>query len=296
MRLKLFVAESLKRIKTKIWRIRIRIFWRFQCREQVKHLFSSQLEISHVLNRTTPKIQHINRGPQFCLCIENSSLVCNAFVKVTKPNIWILDYFFEKNMVYGRKDCIEFVSIKNTNSLLAHSVNINCGKLVYLQCTDLVYWYIRDSGTTKIFVVYEYFLGKYQLSIFLCLLFAEKINYLLVNQQKNSQLKLVLRTWKKSKKNFVKKNIRRSRNFGGLDATNELNIFNIFFIFQTKEICSDILGYILKVILLVTLGLKLYIPCTINIWKKVLTKANGLVSGRLACTSSKTEILNKIGI
>ena len=33
----------------------------------------------------------------------------------------------------------------------------------------------------------------------------------------------------------------------------------------------------------------------INIWKKVLTKAiwadkNGLVSGRLACTSSKTEI------
>jgi len=35
--------------------------------------------------------------------------------------------------------------------------------------------------------------------------------------------------------------------------------------------------------------------------KKVLTKAiwtdkNGLVSGKLACTSSKTEILNKIGI
>ena len=38
---------------------------------------------------------------------------------------------------------------------------------------------------------------------------------------------------------------------------------------------------------------------TINISKKVLNKAiwadkNGLVSGRLACTSSKTEILNKI--
>ena len=46
---------------------------------------------------------------------------------------------------------------------------------------------------------------------------------------------------------------------------------------------------------------RLYIPSTIKIWKKVLTKAiwadkNGLVSGRLACTSSKTEILNKIGI
>ena len=46
---------------------------------------------------------------------------------------------------------------------------------------------------------------------------------------------------------------------------------------------------------------KLYIPSTINILKKVLTKAvwadkNGLVSGRLACTSSKTEILIKIGI
>ena len=46
---------------------------------------------------------------------------------------------------------------------------------------------------------------------------------------------------------------------------------------------------------------KLYILSTISIWKKVLTKAiwadkNGLVSGRLACTSSKTEILNKKGI
>ena len=46
------------------------------------------------------------------------------------------------------------------------------------------------------------------------------------------------------------------------------------------------------------LELKLYIPSTINIWKKVLTKAiwedkNGLVSGRLARTSSKTEILHK---
>ena len=46
---------------------------------------------------------------------------------------------------------------------------------------------------------------------------------------------------------------------------------------------------------------KLYIPSTINIWEKVLTKAiwadkNGLVSGRLACTSSKTRILDKIGI
>ena len=45
----------------------------------------------------------------------------------------------------------------------------------------------------------------------------------------------------------------------------------------------------------------LYVPNTINIWKKVLTKAicaekNGPVSGRLACTSSMTEILNKIGI
>ena len=31
----MFVAESLKRIKTKIWRIQMRIFWRFRCREQV---------------------------------------------------------------------------------------------------------------------------------------------------------------------------------------------------------------------------------------------------------------------
>ena len=46
---------------------------------------------------------------------------------------------------------------------------------------------------------------------------------------------------------------------------------------------------------------KLDIPSTINICKKVLMKAiwadkKGLVSGRLACTSSKTERLNKIEI
>ena len=46
---------------------------------------------------------------------------------------------------------------------------------------------------------------------------------------------------------------------------------------------------------------KLYIPSTINIWKKVLTKSiwaekNWLASDRVAFTSSKTEILNKIGV
>ena len=49
------------------------------------------------------------------------------------------------------------------------------------------------------------------------------------------------------------------------------------------------------------LSTKWYIPSAINIWKKVLTQAiwgekNCLVSGTLACTSSKSEVLNKIGI
>ena len=35
--LKLFIAESIKRIKTKIWRIQIWIFLRFRSREQVIH-------------------------------------------------------------------------------------------------------------------------------------------------------------------------------------------------------------------------------------------------------------------
>jgi hypothetical protein len=74
----------------------------------------------------------------------------------------------------------------------------------------------RDSGSKKSlifsiinsFVAYKppkfraspnIFLSKYQLLVFLCLLFAEKINSLLVNQQKFSQLKLVcvLRSCKK---------------------------------------------------------------------------------------------------
>ena len=69
-----------------------------------------------------------------------------------------------------------------------------------------IFWYIRDIGTTKICVVYKYFFNEISaVNFFLYLLFAEKINFLLVNQQKCSQLKLVLRSWKKSKQNFVKK-------------------------------------------------------------------------------------------
>ena len=48
-------------------------------------------------------------------------------------------------------------------------------------------------------------LVKYQLLFFFFLLFAEKINSLLNNQQKNSHLKLVWRRWKKSKQNLVEK-------------------------------------------------------------------------------------------
>ena len=49
------------------------------------------------------------------------------------------------------------------------------------------------------------------------------------------------------------------------------------------------------------LSSKLYIPSTINTGKSCLENIfgqvnDGLVSGRLACTLSKTEILNKIGI
>ena len=40
MRLKLCVAESLKRIKTNIWIIQTWIFWRFRCREQVTDCWS----------------------------------------------------------------------------------------------------------------------------------------------------------------------------------------------------------------------------------------------------------------
>ena len=56
------------------------------------------------------------------------------------------------------------------------------------------------------------------------------------------------------------------------------------------------------IIVLFSIAAKLYIPSTINIIRKVLTgapkpfeqKKNGLVSGRLACISSKTKILNRI--
>ena len=55
----------------------------------------------------------------------------------------------------------------------------------------------------------------------------------------------------------------------------------IYFMFNTMPVRSTLVGQS-----------KLYIPSTINIWKKLLSTAiwadkNGLVSGRIACISSK---------
>ena len=95
-------------------------------------------------------------------------------------------------------------------------------KFFRLHCTKFV---IHSWQSTKIFVVYGYFLKEYQLSIFLYLLFAEKINFSLVIQQKISKIKLVLKELeKKVKRNSLKKSeIRKFWCFGVLDATNELH-------------------------------------------------------------------------
>ena len=98
---------------------------------------------------------------------------------------------------------------------------------------------ISGIRTTKFRGSPNIFLTKYQLSVFLCLLFAEKINLLLVNQQKISQLKLVMRSWKKVKKNWLRKIFVDSRNFGGSVATNELYFsekkiyLHVFFTYRT---------------------------------------------------------------
>ena len=56
-----------------------------------------------------------------------------------------------------------------------------------------------------------FLLTKYQLSIFLCLLFAEKIKFLIGQSTKIFSVKTGFEELKKSKQNF-----------GGLDAMNEL--------------------------------------------------------------------------
>ena len=85
---------------------------------------------------------------------------------------------------------------------------------------------------------HQIFLTKYQLSVYLCLFSAEKINFLWVNQQKYCQLKLLLRNWKKSKQNLVKKIFGDPRNFGGSDATNELLVSSIFN--QIKKFSNEV--------------------------------------------------------
>ena len=59
------------------------------------------------------------------------------------------------------------------------------------------------------------FLTKYQLSY---LLFAEKLDFLLVNQQKNSQLKLIVNKF------WLKRNLVITKYFGSLDPANMLHI------------------------------------------------------------------------
>ena len=63
------------------------------------------------------------------------------------------------------------------------------------------------SGSSHVFVFW-FLVDSYQkiklsaVNFILCLLFAEKINFLLVNQQKFSMLKLVSRSWKQSKQTW----------------------------------------------------------------------------------------------
>ena len=78
---------------------------------------------------------------------------------------------------------------------------------------------VFEVWTTKISWITKYFF--YQISVFLGLLFNEKINLLLFNQQKFTQLKLVLRSWKKVNKIWLKRIFGNLRNIGGLDPVNE---------------------------------------------------------------------------
>ena len=61
------------------------------------------------------------------------------------------------------------------------------------------------SKSFRISWITKYFFNQISAVSFLCLLFAEKIDSLLVNERKISQFKLVLTSWKKSKQNLVKK-------------------------------------------------------------------------------------------
>ena len=71
----------------------------------------------------------------------------------------------------------------------------------------------------------NFFLITYLLSVFLCLLYAEKINLLLVNQQKNSQLKEGFEELKKKvNKIWLKRYLVITKYFGGSDPANMLLI------------------------------------------------------------------------
>ena len=109
-------------------------------------------------------------------------------------------------------------------------------RIVLKTCLCKTFWLLNSfvgSKPPKFRGSPNIFLTKYQLLVFLCLLFAEKTNLWLVNQQKFSQLKLVLRSWKESKQNLVKKNIWWSTKFWLFGSHEWVNDYSTFY-FEKK--------------------------------------------------------------
>ena len=72
----------------------------------------------------------------------------------------------------------------------------------YIFFLQIQIWFIRQRSDPTLEQNITYFFG---------LLFTEKINFLLVNQEKISQLKLVVRSWKKVNKYYVILEVQNSK-------------------------------------------------------------------------------------
>ena len=87
---------------------------------------------------------------------------------------------------------------------------------------------IRGIQTTKISWIIKYFLNEISALSLSMFTFCWENKFLIGQyQQKISQSKLILRSWKKGEQNLVKKTFGDPQNFGGSDAKNELLVSSI---------------------------------------------------------------------
>jgi hypothetical protein len=170
-------------------------------------VFVIQLQISMISIYTSKQHSYFR---DFTLWIlKNHFLTVHWRKKPLFSVLFVIQLQLSKISIWTSKQHSYFGEFKSKRSLSTHLNNIHtlenslCGfwKKTFFDCSLKKETFIYVECISSIHFSFFGYLVKVtekrkNISSPVCLLFTEKVNFLLVNKEKNSQLKLVLRSWK----------------------------------------------------------------------------------------------------